>query len=300
MTCTCLYCGNSFEGRTRRSKFCSGRCKEAHRISKLDLHEGTCKGCGKPITYKIKAGKPTRQYCSAACQVSHTVPTRILTCVDCGVQFEFHGRTTKLRCDSCWHKHRSQSVMAERVLKDPTVMLGVGSGGGQNKDLSMADEDRRILNESRRKHYAANKERMRAIAKSRYRDKAFMVDSTCEICGYNKKDALVVHHKDMDRANADMDNLAVLCANCHMRLHKKIRAMQKTQQITAVAVFDLFKKAEVKERNEAGKPDRATRTEGLEESESGATHSDTSSTDMSHHEAAPDDEVWDVQPDLGF
>lgn len=46
--------------------------------------------------------------------------------------------------------------------------------------------------------------------------------------------------------------------------------------------------AEVKERIKAGTPDKATRLEGLEESGSEATHSDTSSTDMSHHEAAPD------------
>ena len=46
--------------------------------------------------------------------------------------------------------------------------------------------------------------------------------------------------------------------------------------------------AEVKERIKAGIPDRATRLEGLEGSRSEATHSDTSGTDMNHHEAAPD------------
>lgn len=46
--------------------------------------------------------------------------------------------------------------------------------------------------------------------------------------------------------------------------------------------------AETKLRNEAGNPDRATRTEGCEESQSGATHTGTSSTDMSRHEAATD------------
>ena len=54
-----------------------------------------------------------------------------------------------------------------------------------------------------------------------------------------------------------------------------------------MANFGKLRLAEVKERNEAGKPDTVARTEGCEESQSGATHSGTSRTDMSHHEAAP-------------
>ena len=54
-----------------------------------------------------------------------------------------------------------------------------------------------------------------------------------------------------------------------------------------MANFGKLRLAEVKERNEAEKPDTAIRTEGCEESQSGATHSGTSRTDMSHHEAAP-------------
>jgi len=164
-------------------------------------------------------------------------------------------------------------------------MLGVGSGGGQNKDLDVPEEYTAMINQTRREHYAANRDRMRAIARSRYRDKALAKHAVCEICGYNHQDALVVHHKDMDRSNANADNLAVLCANCHMRIHKLIKTLQKTQQITAVAVFDMFRRAELKHRNEAGTPDRATRTEGSEQSESGATHSGTSHADMNHHEA---------------
>lgn len=290
MICKCLYCGNEFEGKTRRHKYCSSRCKEAYRVSKLELHQGVCRGCGKPITYKLLAGVHSKQYCSVACQLSHTVPTKTLTCVDCGKQFEFHGRTTKLRCDSCWHKYRSKCAMAARALKDPTVQLGVGSGGGQNNDLALPDAERHDLNETRRKHYAANRERMRAIARSRYRDKALASNTVCEICGYSNRDALIVHHKDMDRANSDSENLAVLCANCHTRLHKMIKTLQKTQQLSAVSVFNMFKEAEVKSRNEAEKPDGAIRTEGCVETQSGATHTITSSPDMRWHEAATEQE----------
>lgn len=41
----------------------------------------------------------------------------------------------------------------------------------------------------------------------------------CE-CGYSNIDALEVHHKDKNRENNNIDNLRVLCANCHTLTHK--------------------------------------------------------------------------------
>ena len=85
-----------------------------------------------------------------------------------------------------------------------------------------------------------------------------------------------------------------------MYLHKEIKRRQKSEQITAESVYNQVKEAEVKERNEAGNPDTATRTEGCEESQSGATHSDTSRTDMNHHEAAPLGKLSEYQMDFPF
>lgn len=42
----------------------------------------------------------------------------------------------------------------------------------------------------------------------------------CNRCGYDaNKAAIVVHHKDHNRENSDIDNLEVLCANCHTIHH---------------------------------------------------------------------------------
>lgn len=41
----------------------------------------------------------------------------------------------------------------------------------------------------------------------------------CERCGYNKKEILHVHHKDRNRTNNDMDNLELICPNCHYEEH---------------------------------------------------------------------------------
>lgn len=41
----------------------------------------------------------------------------------------------------------------------------------------------------------------------------------CEKCGYNKYEILHVHHKDRNRNNNDLSNLALICPNCHYEEH---------------------------------------------------------------------------------
>lgn len=41
----------------------------------------------------------------------------------------------------------------------------------------------------------------------------------CERCGYNKKEILHVHHKDRDRNNNGLENLELICPNCHYEEH---------------------------------------------------------------------------------
>jgi 5-methylcytosine-specific restriction endonuclease McrA len=41
----------------------------------------------------------------------------------------------------------------------------------------------------------------------------------CERCGYNKYEILQVHHKNKDRNNNSMENLELICPNCHYEEH---------------------------------------------------------------------------------
>ncbi|MBI5003828.1 HNH endonuclease [Candidatus Kaiserbacteria bacterium] len=41
----------------------------------------------------------------------------------------------------------------------------------------------------------------------------------CERCGYSKKEILHVHHRDRNRNNNDLSNLALICPNCHYEEH---------------------------------------------------------------------------------
>jgi 5-methylcytosine-specific restriction endonuclease McrA len=41
----------------------------------------------------------------------------------------------------------------------------------------------------------------------------------CERCGYNKHEILQIHHKNKDRSNNNLDNLELICPNCHYEEH---------------------------------------------------------------------------------
>ena len=41
----------------------------------------------------------------------------------------------------------------------------------------------------------------------------------CERCGYARKEILQIHHEDRDRRNNALENLILLCPNCHAEEH---------------------------------------------------------------------------------
>lgn len=45
-------------------------------------------------------------------------------------------------------------------------------------------------------------------------------DPKCEKCGFANILALEVHHKDRNRENNNLDNLQILCCNCHTIEHR--------------------------------------------------------------------------------
>lgn len=53
-----------------------------------------------------------------------------------------------------------------------------------------------------------------------YRERAIKeYGCSCQLCGFSNPLAIVVHHIDMDRKNNELENLIVLCANCHLIVH---------------------------------------------------------------------------------
>lgn len=43
--------------------------------------------------------------------------------------------------------------------------------------------------------------------------------ASCNRCGYNKSEILQVHHKDHNRNNNAIENLELICPNCHCEEH---------------------------------------------------------------------------------
>lgn len=58
---------------------------------------------------------------------------------------------------------------------------------------------------------------------SNYANKAFRhYLHKCAVCGLEEECCLQVHHIDEDRTNSDIENLIILCANCHLKVHNNI------------------------------------------------------------------------------
>ena len=230
----CKMCGCTFETDNKCRVYCSNSCKSRARIARNRILM-TCEGCGREFW-----GSPDRhqRYCSISCQVSHQKLKKTLICQVCGREFEFTGRTIQKRCPECKAEFRSLRTMERRKAANPCVKLGVGSGHNQTVGVGADAETRK----TRRLRYRKLVEAGNYTATRDYRSKVITGHDKCEACGYNLfQEALVVHHKDMDRRNNDTANLAVLCANCHAVLHGRIRKCLKQQdKPDPVEQFNLF------------------------------------------------------------
>ena len=122
-------------------------------------------------------------------------------CLRCGGTFIAKARAAYY-CPDCRNKHRSESVMKRRAAKDPTVKLGVGSGGNQ-----WGEKNHQF--KTGRSHYRNAFER----------DNPFQ--NFCEICGGSRH--LVVHHIDGNRKNNAPENLVKICRSCHAQVHDLTR-----------------------------------------------------------------------------
>lgn len=52
----------------------------------------------------------------------------------------------------------------------------------------------------------------------------FRDNYSCKVCNNKESKLLCVHHIDLDKDNNCLENLVVLCASCHMALHKGFNA----------------------------------------------------------------------------
>lgn len=89
-----------------------------------------------------------------------------------------------------------------------------------------------------------------------YRKLAFDVfEPMCAICGFGVKEVLEVAHLDCNRNNNGIDNLAILCPNCH-----KMHDLDLIPTRVAIAMRNWKKKANWEKRmGDAGRKAAETR-----------------------------------------
>lgn len=242
MLTKCVVCGVQFQSKTSKAKYCSRSCKQRHyaQCSKIQVQ---CQYCGKTFTTRNR--KKRARFCSTACGLRATTSEihKTLVCQECGKTFQFVGRTSKKRCQECSKKNAVKATMLSRKKRIPTTQIGVGSGRAQ---YTNTPRDEGKLYKRRLKYRL---QASRHVGTKHYRQKVITGNDSCCICGYSdQQDALVVHHIDMDRTNNNIQNLAVICANCHACIHSYIKRNHIKDKLEIVNVFTQ-RKAKIKGRN---------------------------------------------------
>ena len=156
-----------------------------------------CLFCTKEFeTLQAEVNRGNGKFCSRSCRTKNyhlnkpekIKPTPNVKCSYCHILFykkKSHLKMSKSGLYFCCreHKDNAQKIGGFKEIMPPHY----GNGEPQNVY---------------RRRALANKEKK------------------CERCGYDSNPAaIVVHHKDRNRMNDSLDNLEILCANCHAAEH---------------------------------------------------------------------------------
>ena len=125
---------------------------------------------------------------------------------------KFKGNRTEVECAYC----------GKYFVKNHSSLLNSQSGlyfcCRKHKDLAQRIESGEQFDYLRPSHYGEEQS-------NQYRSLAFRnYPHECSICGYHDDDdvsLLDVHHIDSNRENNELENLIILCPNCHRKLTLK-------------------------------------------------------------------------------
>lgn len=148
----------------------------------------TCDSCGSfyKKQQRLASGKQQEHYCSKVCynrSIKELYNTKV-ECAHCGIEF--------WKANSKLDGSKSGLYFCCR----------------EHKDLGQ-----KYIKEIQPEHYGTGT--------TNYREQALSVlPHKCNRCGYDTNvAALQVHHKDRNRLNSSIENLEILCANCHAIEH---------------------------------------------------------------------------------
>ena len=152
-------------------------------------------------------------YCSRNCQALASREKIITTCVTCGNEFtHISSRANKAKyCSrSCYHKGQKGKGSIEYTCQHCDKKF-LGSPSHKRKFCSRA-----CVNKSNKSVWNPSFITARKAMASRE------MIMKCNRCGYSDcPEILGVHHRDRNRKNNNLENLEVLCPNCHSLEHRK-------------------------------------------------------------------------------
>lgn len=140
----------------------------------------------------------------------------ILSCDNCGTHFEKWAHHRHKNADGCRRKCMDILLGKSSVIKCGFCQKMLCKTSAQ-LNRSMSGE---VYCNTTCSNLGRNKFR-KDIPNYNYRGWALsQLPQECSICKFNDIRALEVHHIDRDRTNNSLDNLVILCANCHSIEHK--------------------------------------------------------------------------------
>lgn len=187
-----------------------------------DTHTKPCINCG-VTTPQYRSGRDT-PYCSRACWLEDKAKPIVKNCPCCEKDFELPAHPSKARhrvycSNECRYKATSIGSRAKKV------MVKCCRGCGTAFDAGTRANRRKYCSQAcywaQRKNIEwAKGESCTGVLKE-LREQSL----PCSCCGY---DGLTeVHHIDGDPHNNKLENLAVMCPDCHRRVHRFYDAAQK-------------------------------------------------------------------------
>lgn len=149
-------------------------------------------------------------------------------CTDCGVTFEVDARkynSYKKRgynfyCSKCRKRSNRKTTLICPVCGKEFIRPNWAIKEGNNYFCSKS-----CAATYNNTHHRCGEKNPNWIdgrySKSTYAKKAYRTYKLkCAICGLEEECCLQVHHVDENRENDDINNLIILCANCHCRVHR--------------------------------------------------------------------------------
>ena len=245
-----------------------------------------CRHCNK--SFKIKYERDAKYCSRACKYISTSKPKIPIKCKICGDVFYvrpcYEKRYSSCSKPECRHKRRSIAPQAfKNGHKSSEETIKKQQQSIKKNKIKFPEKWERIKEKMRQATIKRNKtnnpswdketikKRSRKVKEEgtyagkknpRYINGDYMIDGykmyrikaleyygvKCQVCGDLREVVLDVHHKDKNRKNCNIDNLMVLCKNCHVVEHVRLNGGRKTKMFVCEVCGKEFRDSDKRNR----------------------------------------------------